>query len=170
MARVTEIVIPGHSGVASSALLTVIAMQKGNFLRTLSGRALRIAMQYSFRCLNFETEIKKTNKTFDAPRPELEVLTRLLFLFLPWHRYPHILSKSFAHCCQEKICSAYRSVEMFVIPAKAGRNAKRRERPKGGLKGMSEANHPAASRSSKALDPGFRRDDGFENVEFPGKF
>ena len=43
-----------------------------------------------------------------------------------------------------------------VIPAKAGRSAKRGEHPKDGPEGVSEANHPSSLRS---MDSGLRRND-----------
>jgi hypothetical protein len=56
-----------------------------------------------------------------------------------------------------------------VIPAKAGRSAQRGEHPKDGPEGVSEANHPATYRASKALDPSFRWDDDSVVLNFPGK-
>jgi hypothetical protein len=57
----------------------------------------------------------------------------------------------------------------FVIPAKAGRSAQRGEHPKDGPEGVSEANHPATYKASKALDPSFRWDDDTVALNFPGK-
>jgi hypothetical protein len=58
---------------------------------------------------------------------------------------------------------APRSAEMLdiaVVPAKAGRSAKRGERPKDGPEGVGEANHPATCNSPKShWSPGVRRGD-----------
>jgi hypothetical protein len=57
----------------------------------------------------------------------------------------------------------------FVIPAKAGRSAQRGEHPKDGPGGVSEANHPATYKASKALDPSFRWDDDSVALNFLGE-
>src|ERR1700741_5180140 len=44
------------------------------------------------------------------------------------------------------------SLCMVVIPAKAGRSAKRGERPKDGPEGVSEANHPSLLFASEQMD------------------
>jgi len=46
---------------------------------------------------------------------------------------------------------------LLVVPAKAGRSAKRGEHPKDGPEGVSEANHPATLRRPKGAEPGLRR-------------
>jgi len=49
---------------------------------------------------------------------------------------------------------------MVVIPAKAGRSAKRGERPKDGPEGVSEAHHPFALMPKAKMDSRFRGNDG----------
>jgi len=56
---------------------------------------------------------------------------------------PSVVIHAKAHCCPEKSINLCRSVQYIVIPAKAGRSAKRGERPKDGPEGVSEANHLA---------------------------
>jgi len=48
---------------------------------------------------------------------------------------------------------------MSVVPAQAGRSAKREERPQDGPEGVSEANHLVSLMIFKSLGPGLRRDD-----------
>ena len=65
-------------------------------------------------------------------------------------------------CCNSvvmlKLSLKFNATES-VVPAKAGRSAKREERPKDGPAGVSEANHPVTLRIFKSLGPGLSQDD-----------
>jgi hypothetical protein len=83
------------------------------------------------------------------------------------HRQCEAWIPAFAHCCPGKVPARLaKMAKTFVIPAEAGRSAQRGEHPQDGPGGVSEANHPATYKASKALDPSFRWDDGSVALNF----